>query len=702
MPDLTATDGGHFRTGERADISEMDISVIVPTYRRPDDLRHCLEALVAQTGGPAEVVVLTRDTDEPSRAIARSFNGRLPLRIIEVDEPGQVAALNRGLATVKTPLIAFTDDDARPRADWLERIVSHFADPTIGAVGGRDVIHDGDQIIAGRARTVGRVLWFGRMIGNHHLDGKRQEVQFIKGANMSYRREALLGFDMNLAGDVRNDLHASLTVHRSGMRVLWDPEVVVDHVPGSRFGEDGRQQRSFRAIADDLHNLTYSLLSLLPRWQKPIALAYGVLIGTSSAPGPLLLPVALFRTRRDGPAIFCFRAGAAGRLRGVRTYMRTKGNPRFPSHLLAAPHSARSNHHVTPNASRPDPGSENHRQRPPSQVGVPGRIARRARIINKGLFLELNHDPLRCAFIAGSGRGGTTWLAETIARQCRSRLLFEPFHPRWTPVAESLRLFSFPTEDNAALEEAVRRVISGRVRMRQIDNVRCARFARSRIVKDIHAVNLLPWIRARFPDIPAVLVLRHPIATALSRSRATSFYGLGRYLDTPAGRCDAENSPVANWLPIYDHYRIHGEPLVRVTAEWCVENVYAVESAAEFGIDLTFYETNVLEPMNELARVAEYCRSALLPEGKIQLTPSKVRNPSATDWFNNAAAAQHSQTWERTISQWTIDVPKSITSQCLNVLRDFGLDSLYSDDPMPTVGNGRVVGQFSSDSALHT
>lgn len=52
--------------------------------------------------------------------------------------------------------------------------------------------------------TIGVLIqWFGRIIGNHHLGvGLPQKVDFLKGANMSYRAQVLatLRFDTRLRG----------------------------------------------------------------------------------------------------------------------------------------------------------------------------------------------------------------------------------------------------------------------------------------------------------------------------------------------------------------------------------------------------------------------------------------------------------------------------------------------------------------------
>jgi hypothetical protein len=310
------------------------------------------------------------------------------------------------------------------------------------------------------------------------------------------------------------------------------------------------------------------------------------------------------------------------------------------------------------------------------------RIAQRAKYLRKELFLERNRDSSRAALVLGSGRSGTTWLAEWIARRHRSRLLFEPFHPLLGAIGEGARLFLDPSESPPAFERSVRRLLSGRVRGPYIDQIRIARLPRGRVVKDVHAANLLPWLRANHPTVPVVYVVRHPIAASLSRLRSDTFYGIGAYLATPAGRADAESSPVAAWLPLYDGYSDRPEPLVRLVAEWCIENVYPLSRGNDAGVALTFYETAVLSPVSELSRIGELCAGALGP-ARTSPTDSEVRMPSATDWRGTAAEARRSGEWERMLGGWTSEVPRPVVTQCLEVLSEFGLGWLYGEDPLP-------------------
>src|SRR2546421_10109259 len=104
----------------------MELSVIVPTYRRPAELRRCLGGLAAQKRLPAEVLVVARGDDARTWEVLGDAPEELPVRGIPVDAAGVVAALNAALQLAAGELVAITDDDAVARPDWLERLERRF------------------------------------------------------------------------------------------------------------------------------------------------------------------------------------------------------------------------------------------------------------------------------------------------------------------------------------------------------------------------------------------------------------------------------------------------------------------------------------------------------------------------------------------------------------------------------------------------
>jgi cellulose synthase/poly-beta-1,6-N-acetylglucosamine synthase-like glycosyltransferase len=305
----------------------MEISVIVPTLRRPETLERCLDALAQQEHAPAEVLVVHQATDELTRAALESLDPDAPpVRAVPVSRPGLVAALNAGLGAADRDIVAITDDDARPRPDWLRRIAETFADDDrIAAVGGRDWIwRDGRWIDQESAVDVGRVQWFGRVIGNHHMGvGGPRDVDVLKGVNMSFRRSSLgsLGFDTRLRGagtQMNTELSVCLPLRSRGARIVYDPAIRVDHFPAERPAGARREAPSFEALVDTVHNETLAVLEFLPRRRHWAFAAWSVLIGARGAPG--LGQMVRLALSGDTASTQQLRATLRGRWLGWRTY----------------------------------------------------------------------------------------------------------------------------------------------------------------------------------------------------------------------------------------------------------------------------------------------------------------------------------------------------------------------------------------------
>lgn len=276
-----------------ARFKNMKVSVVVPTYYRIHDLQRCLMALVQQNLPPLEVIVVVRDTDRATWDFLEAFKAEsFELKTVMVSVPGVVAAMNCGLAASMGEVIAFTDDDAAPHPEWLERCVTCFqTNPKIGGVGGRDWVFHGTELEDGAAATVGKLQWFGRLIGNHHIGiGQAREVDVLKGVNMSFRRAAIqnLIFDSRMRGtgaQVHFEMMFSLSLRRNDWILIYDPNIGVDHFRGQRFDEDQRDQFNDVAKMNEVHNETIALLSYLSPVQRYLFLLWSVLIGTRDAMG---------------------------------------------------------------------------------------------------------------------------------------------------------------------------------------------------------------------------------------------------------------------------------------------------------------------------------------------------------------------------------------------------------------------------------
>jgi glycosyltransferase involved in cell wall biosynthesis len=286
-----------------------------------------LDAIERQECPPAETIVVIREDDTAGQAVVRARGGGV--RLVLVQHPGVVAAMNAGLDASTGEVVALTDNDAAPRADWLARIVDVYAaDARIGAVGGRDWVYryKTGRLIEGSERVVGTIDWLGRVTGNHHLGvGGARGVDVLKGVNLSVRGELLrgIGFDRRLRGvgtEHHWELGLCLTLRRRGFRIVYDPEIAVDHYPQPRV-DDSRQFTPLE-LRDSMHNETVAVLEHLPAWRRGLHLAWAFAIGTGSSPGAAYMLRSLFSHPITGWALF--RGAQTGLIDGLRTYRRSR------------------------------------------------------------------------------------------------------------------------------------------------------------------------------------------------------------------------------------------------------------------------------------------------------------------------------------------------------------------------------------------
>ena len=118
----------------------MHVSVIVITRNRSSYIRETFEALTRQEYPDFDILVVDSSTDaekDKTAELARQYG----IKYIYEPRRGQALARNTGVANTAAEIIAFTDDDCVPAANWLSQSLQNFADDTVWACTGRVVQH---------------------------------------------------------------------------------------------------------------------------------------------------------------------------------------------------------------------------------------------------------------------------------------------------------------------------------------------------------------------------------------------------------------------------------------------------------------------------------------------------------------------------------------------------------------------------------
>lgn len=117
--------------------SLYDVSVVIPAFSmdRWDDICAAVTSVRSQTVPTAEtILVIDHNSELMTRAIDKFPDATV---VANSGSRGASGTRNTGAAISQGKLLAFLDDDAVARPNWLERLLQHFDDSTVVGVGGR-------------------------------------------------------------------------------------------------------------------------------------------------------------------------------------------------------------------------------------------------------------------------------------------------------------------------------------------------------------------------------------------------------------------------------------------------------------------------------------------------------------------------------------------------------------------------------------
>ena len=196
-------------------------TVIVCTRNGGARIGSCLRAIGKLEGVDFETIVVDDgSTDNTAAIVTADFP---EVRLISIPPSGLSAARNTGAAQATGEILAFTDDDCEPDAEWLVRLERAFQHPEIAAAGGPNLPpparNPHEAVIRAAPGAPSHVL----------LDDTHAE--HLPGCNIAVRREIMEsvgGFDpiFRTAGD---DVDFCWRLSDAGHRLGFVPGAFVWH-----------------------------------------------------------------------------------------------------------------------------------------------------------------------------------------------------------------------------------------------------------------------------------------------------------------------------------------------------------------------------------------------------------------------------------------------------------------------------------------
>lgn len=284
-------------------------------------------------------------------------------------------------------------------------------------------------------------------------------------------------------------------------------------------------------------------------------------------------------------------------------------------------------------------------------------------------------------FIAGTGRSGTTWLAELLNYDSSARLIFEPFHrdnvKEWANF--SYAQYFRPEQEAPEAFEAAGRILRGQISNPWIDSAGACPQNSSRIIlKEIRANLMLGWLRRNFPGFPLIYIIRNPFAVALSSQKAGWNYDLqGVFLSQP--------DLVEDFLsPFIQVIKDAGSSFEQFITLWCIEQTVALKHLNGLpNCQVLAYENLVLHTEEQLKKVFELTGRPFSPQ-----VMTRAARPA---WSGVTSQSPHKSSirkgifsrYPAPISAWEKALTSAQHLRAQEIIQTFGLSSLYGAGMLP-------------------
>lgn len=260
----------------------VSVSVVVPTYDRPHDLRECLSSLAAQTTArPLEVVVVD---NHPASGLTPPVVAEFPgVALVSEARRGRAYASNKGFAAAQGEIIVSIDDDMIAPPDWLEKLLAPLARTDVAAVTGNtlplELVTPAQRLFEefsgfwrGATRWEADSEWFGsfrrRAVPTWRLGGTGNAA--FRASILAHPRIGLMdeALGAGTPTGTGEDIYLFYKVLKAGYTIAYEPSAFAWH-------KHRREARAMRRQIYGYHkgHVAYHLVTLL-RDRDPRAAVY--------------------------------------------------------------------------------------------------------------------------------------------------------------------------------------------------------------------------------------------------------------------------------------------------------------------------------------------------------------------------------------------------------------------------------------------
>jgi glycosyltransferase involved in cell wall biosynthesis len=199
--------------------SALTLSIVIPVYNEERYIKHCLDAIKAQTVMPLEVIIVDNNCTDKTIEIAEKYDF---VKVVNEPRQGRGYARSTGFDAAGGDIIGRIDADSIPAKNWVERATSDFQNDDIAGVTGLGMTN----VILGFSKWY-TTFWSRMYFWTAHSIFRALTMW---GANMAIRRSVwqLAKPDVCLDDkEVHEDQDLSMVILGQGGRIIQDDKLLI-------------------------------------------------------------------------------------------------------------------------------------------------------------------------------------------------------------------------------------------------------------------------------------------------------------------------------------------------------------------------------------------------------------------------------------------------------------------------------------------
>lgn len=239
----------------------MQLSLIIPLYNRPDEIRELLESMLTQTNKNFDLVIVEDGSKIDSREIIETYKDRLAITYVYQANTGPALARNRGMQEAKGDYFIFLDSDIIVPEHYIEIVRQQLSQLPIDAFGGPDAAHPSFSTIQ---KSINYSMTSFFTTGGIRGGKKKMDTFYPRSFNMGISREVYEkthGFANMRFGE---DVDFSYRIVNAGFKTRLIPEAFVYH----------KRRSTYKQFFKQVFNSGIARINLSKRHPKTLKLVH--------------------------------------------------------------------------------------------------------------------------------------------------------------------------------------------------------------------------------------------------------------------------------------------------------------------------------------------------------------------------------------------------------------------------------------------